>query len=61
MEARAVAGVTSIREARAAYFARAGFAADGGYGDCWVRLQARGRTVFAFPNTATGDVSFTWL
>lgn len=41
-----------VRDARAAYFARAGFAPDGGYGDRWVRLKAGGRTVFVFPNTA---------
>ena len=43
----------TIREARSAYFARSGFADDGGYGDRWVRLKAGGVTVFAFPNTAT--------
>lgn len=42
----------TVREARALYFAGAGFAADGGYGDTWVRLKAGGRTLFAFPNTA---------
>ena len=41
-----------VRDARAEYFARAGFAPDGGYGDRWVRLKAHGRTVFTFPNTA---------
>lgn len=41
----------SVREARALYFARAGFGADGGYGEAWVKLKARGRVVFAFPNT----------
>ncbi|HYH08788.1 MAG TPA: hypothetical protein VEK11_17170 [Thermoanaerobaculia bacterium] len=42
----------SVRDARAAYFARAGFASDGGYGDRWVKLKVRGVTVIAFPNTA---------
>lgn len=41
-----------IREARRTYFETAGFAADGGYGDKWVLLKARGVTLFAFPNTA---------
>ncbi|HVG22548.1 MAG TPA: hypothetical protein VND45_00205 [Thermoanaerobaculia bacterium] len=44
--------MTTIREARAEYFRRAGFASDGGYGDRWVRLKAYGRTVLMFPNTA---------
>lgn len=41
----------SVREGRALYFARAGFAPDGGYGDAWVRLKAAGRVVIIFPNT----------
>src|SRR5688500_12571422 len=41
----------SVGESRALYFTRAGFAADGGYGDAWVRLKAGDRVVFAFPNT----------
>jgi ubiquinone biosynthesis protein Coq4 len=44
--------MTTVRDARTEYFARAGFAPDGGYGDRWVRLKAGGRTVFVFPNTA---------
>ncbi|HEY0160476.1 MAG TPA: hypothetical protein VGF28_24525 [Thermoanaerobaculia bacterium] len=42
----------TLREARDAYFARSGFAPDGGYDDRWVFLKAGGITVFAFPNTA---------
>lgn len=42
----------TVREARALYFASAGFAADGGYADPWVRLKLGKKTVFAFPNTA---------
>jgi hypothetical protein len=42
----------SVREARAAYFARAGFPADGGYADKWVKLKLGSRTIFAFPNSA---------
>jgi hypothetical protein len=42
----------TVRDARAAYFAASGFAADGGYGDRWVFLKAGTVTVFAFPNTA---------
>lgn len=42
----------SLRDARAKYFAHAGFASDGGYGDRWVRLKAGRWTVFMFPNTA---------
>src|SRR5688572_12140938 len=41
-----------VRDARAQYFANAGFAQDGGYADRWVRLKAGGVTVFMFPNTA---------
>lgn len=41
-----------VRDARSTYFARSGFAADGGYADRWVHLKAGGRTLFAFPNTA---------
>lgn len=44
-------GALSVRESRALYFARAGFAPDGGYGDRWVKLKAGGLVVFAFPNT----------
>ena len=40
----------SIREARAAYFARSGFAPDGGYADKWVCLKI-GRFAIGFPNT----------
>lgn len=43
----------TVAEARAAYFARSGFASDGGYGDRWVHLKVRGVTVFVFPNTAS--------
>jgi ubiquinone biosynthesis protein Coq4 len=43
----------SVRDARAEYFARSGFASDGGYGDRWVRLKVNGVTAFAFPNTAS--------
>ena len=39
-----------MREARAEYFARSGFAPDGGYGDKWVRLRI-GRWAIGFPNT----------
>jgi hypothetical protein len=42
----------TVRVAREAYFVRSGFATDGGYGDRWVKLKTKGRTVFAFPNTA---------
>ena len=42
----------TLRTARAEYFARSGFAPDGGYGDKWVKLKLGGRIVFAFPNTA---------
>src|SRR5215472_405396 len=42
---------STIREARAEYFARSGFPPDGGYAEAWVRLKARGVTVFVFPNT----------
>lgn len=41
----------SVRESRGLYFTRAGFPADGGYGDRWVKLKAFGRVVLAFPNT----------
>lgn len=41
----------SVRESRALYFARSGFAADGGYDDRWVKLKTGDRVVFAFPNT----------
>jgi hypothetical protein len=41
----------SVREARAEYFARAGFPADGGYAEKWVKLKLGSRTVFAFPNS----------
>lgn len=40
-----------MRDARAQYFRRSGFAEDGGYGDRWVRLKSGSRTVFVFPNT----------
>jgi hypothetical protein len=42
----------SVRSARAEYFARAGFPADGGYGDAWVKVKILGRFVPAFPNVA---------
>ena len=41
----------TLRTARAEYFARSGFAPDGGYGDKWVKLKLGGRVVYAFPNT----------
>ncbi len=41
-----------MRACRAEYFARAGFAADGGYSDKWVKLKI-GRFSVAFPNTAS--------
>ncbi len=41
----------TLRDARAAYFVRAGFSPDGGYGDKWVKLKLGKRTIFAFPNT----------
>jgi len=40
----------TLSAARAEYFARAGFPADGGYGDRWVKLKFAGRFVPAFPN-----------
>lgn len=40
-----------VGEARAAYFRRAGFAPDGGYGDAWVKLKI-GPLRFGFPNSA---------
>ena len=43
---------TPVRQARAEYFSRSGFAADGGYADRWVQLKAAGVTLFAFPNTS---------
>lgn len=43
---------STLRDARAAYFANSGFAPDGGYTDRWVVLKAGGIPVFAFPNTA---------
>lgn len=46
-----VAPELTIREARADYFATAGFAQDGGYGNKWVKLKI-GRLALAFPNTA---------
>ena len=42
----------SLRDARAYYFRRAGFAADGGYNDRWVVLRAGRIPVSAFPNIA---------
>lgn len=41
----------TLRRSRAEYFAHAGFAPDGGYGDKWVKLKI-GRVAVAFPNTA---------
>ena len=41
----------SIRQARAEYFQRAGFAPDGGYADRLVVLRVGRFPVFAFPNT----------
>jgi hypothetical protein len=41
----------TLRAARQLYFDANGFA-DGGYTDKWVKLKARGVTVFMFPNTA---------
>jgi hypothetical protein len=43
---------STIRESRARYFERSGFAADGGYSDKWVKLKI-GRAFVAFPNTAS--------
>ena len=43
---------STIADARAAYFARSGFADDGGYADKWVKLQIGRRFFIAFPNTA---------
>jgi len=43
---------SSVKDARAEYFERAGFAPDGGYADRWVRLKLGGFTVLAFPNTS---------
>jgi len=40
----------TLRTARAEYFARSGFPADGGYGDAWVKVKLAGRFVPAFPN-----------
>jgi len=40
----------SVRQARAEYFRRAGFAPDGGYADRWVVLRVGPVPVFAFPN-----------
>lgn len=42
---------STMRSSRAMYFQAAGFAADGGYTDKWVRLRV-GRATLAFPNTA---------
>jgi len=42
----------SLRAARAEYFARAGFPADGGYGDAWVKVKIAGRFMPLFPNVA---------
>ena len=39
-----------VSEAREQYFRNSGFAADGGYGDKWVKLKI-GRGTIAFPNT----------
>jgi hypothetical protein len=41
----------TLREARAQYFARAGFD-ERSYSERWVRLAIFGRTLLAFPNTA---------
>lgn len=40
----------TLRDARAEYFERAGFAADGGYGDDWVHVDL-GRFTLKFPNS----------
>ena len=40
----------SVRQARADYFRRAGFASDGGYTDRWVVLRVGRVPVSAFPN-----------
>ncbi|MCH7709463.1 MAG: hypothetical protein IH884_13310, partial [Myxococcales bacterium] len=40
----------TVREALDGYFEAAGFPADGGYTDKWVKLQVGGVFVFAFPN-----------
>ncbi len=45
------AGVESVREARARYFAENGFPRDGGYAARWVVLRMGRVPVFAFPNT----------
>ncbi|HYC61969.1 MAG TPA: hypothetical protein VEK79_20630 [Thermoanaerobaculia bacterium] len=42
---------STIRDSRARYFERSGFAPDGGYADQWVKLKI-GRAFIAFPNTA---------
>ncbi|HKS23189.1 MAG TPA: hypothetical protein VJZ76_10355 [Thermoanaerobaculia bacterium] len=42
----------TLRAARADYFARSGFASDGGYGDRWVKVKLGGRWLPAFPNVA---------
>lgn len=42
--------VQTLRDARSAYFARSGFAPDGGYGARWVKLQA-GPIPLYFPNS----------
>jgi hypothetical protein len=47
----AYANGTSVGEARARYFEAAGFAADGGYDEAWVRFKV-GPFPVAFPNTA---------
>lgn len=41
---------STLREAREAFFERSGFAADGGYGDRWVKLRM-GYLPIWFPNT----------
>jgi hypothetical protein len=43
-------GTLRVREARARYFRANGFAADGGYGDAWVKLQM-GPVALRLPNT----------